>query len=55
MDDTRSRLHSLVSFVPARLAAILDNTSATICITGKAGSLGFQACQLVLVKNKGLR
>ena len=41
--------------IAARLAAILDNTSATICITGKAGSMGFQACQLVLVKNKGLR
>jgi len=41
--------------IAARLTGIPDNTSATICISGTAGGLGFQACQLILVKNKGLR
>ncbi|HEV8336184.1 MAG TPA: hypothetical protein VGR67_07210 [Candidatus Polarisedimenticolia bacterium] len=41
--------------IAARLASVPDNTSATICISGKAGAADFQACMLVLVKNKGLR
>jgi hypothetical protein len=41
--------------IAARLAAVPDNTSATICISGKAGAADFQSCMLVLVKNKGLR
>jgi hypothetical protein len=41
--------------VAARLASVPDNTSATICISGRAGGADFQACVLVLVKNKGLR
>ena len=41
--------------IAAKLASIPDNTSATICISGKAGGADFQTCLLVLVKNKGFR
>ena len=41
--------------IAARLSAVPDNTSATICISGKTGGADFQSCMLVLVKNKGLR
>ncbi|HEU5181027.1 MAG TPA: hypothetical protein VFW45_09550 [Candidatus Polarisedimenticolia bacterium] len=41
--------------IAARLVSIPDNTSATICISGKTGGSDFQTCVLVLVKNKGLR
>ncbi|PYQ14041.1 MAG: hypothetical protein DMH00_02805 [Acidobacteria bacterium] len=39
----------------ARLTAIPDNTSATLCISGKTGGADYQACVLILVRNKGLR
>jgi hypothetical protein len=41
--------------IAARLSAVPDNTSATVCISGKTGGADVQACVLVLVKNKGLR
>ncbi|HEU5181804.1 MAG TPA: hypothetical protein VFW45_13535, partial [Candidatus Polarisedimenticolia bacterium] len=39
----------------ARLAAIPDNTTATICVSGKADSIDFIGCATALVRNKGLR
>jgi slime mold repeat-containing protein len=39
----------------ARLVAIPNNTSATVCISGKADGADFQACTLMLVRNRGLR
>jgi len=41
--------------IAARLATIPDNTSATVCISGKTGGADFQACVSLLVHNKGLR
>jgi hypothetical protein len=38
-----------------RLTSIPDNTTATLCISGKTNGTDFQTCVLVLVKNKGLR
>jgi len=41
--------------IAAKLAAVPDGTSATLCIAGKTGGLDFQGCVLIQVKNKGLR
>jgi hypothetical protein len=38
-----------------RLAAIPDNSSATVCIAGKANGADFTGCTTALVRNKGLR
>jgi hypothetical protein len=38
-----------------RLTAIPDNTSATICVSGKANGADFQGCTTALIRNKGLR
>jgi hypothetical protein len=38
-----------------RLTAIPDNTSATICVSGKASGADFTGCATALVRNKGLR
>jgi hypothetical protein len=41
--------------IAAKLAAVPDGTSATLCITGSTNGTDFQACVLILVHNKGLR
>jgi len=41
--------------IAAKLAAVPDGTSATLCIAGKTGGKDMQGCVLVLVHNKGLR